>query len=578
MQRDKFYNIRTINDMKDMITQSEKLFGSKNAFLIKKEDSYKGITYSEFKSNIDALGTALLDLGLKGTNIAVIGENRYEWCVTYFGVANGVGVIVPLDKELPTPEIENLLLTSKSSAIIFAGKLEQQIKELAPKLSTVKYFINMDGKEDDNQILSFNRLLESGKELISKGDNSYIDSKVDPDKMGVLLFTSGTTGHAKGVMLSHRNLCSNISSICSVVKINSTDVQLSILPIHHTYECTCGFIGTIYNGGTIAFCEGLKHISKNMQEIKPSYLVLVPLLFENIYKKIWDQARKERGAITKIKIALTLSKILHKGFGIDVRRKLFSKIHDNLGGNVRLIITGAASIEPKVSKFFDDVGLRILQGYGLTECSPLVTGNQDKRYKHNALGLPVPGVEVKISNPDKSGTGEIVVKGPNVMLGYYKNTDATNKCIKDGWFYTGDIGYADKDGFYYITGRSKNVIVTKNGKNIFPEEVEAYLNKSPYVEETLVWGDYDEKSGETFVHASIVPNFEAIKEKLKVPNITKDDIMKVINDTIKGINRNMPLYKRIQRISIRDNEFVKTTSKKIKRYVEENIEKFNQKK
>lgn len=567
MSKKHFYDIREITDMKDMIIQSERLFGSKNAFQIKTGDSYKGIIYTDFKNDIDAFGTALLSLGMKDCNIAVIGENSYKWCVTYLGVVNGTGVIVPLDKELPLDDIENLINTSKSAAIIFSGKLESQIKELAPKLPTVKYFINMDSQENINNFWSFDKLLEKGRGLIAKGEREYIDAKIEPDKMSILLFTSGTTGHAKGVMLSHRNICSNISSICSVVKLYSTDVELSILPIHHTYECTCGFIGMIYNGGTITFCEGLRHISKNMQEIKPTYLVLVPLLFENIYKKVWDQARKEK-SVVKIKTALILSKILHKGFGIDIRKKLFRKIHDSLGGNVRLIITGAASIEPKVSKFFEDVGLRILQGYGLTECSPLVTGNQDKRYKHSALGLPIPGIEVKIHNKDKSGLGEIAVKGPNVMLGYYENTDATNKCIKDEWFYTGDLGYVDKDGFYYITGRSKNVIVTKNGKNIFPEEVESYLNKSPFIQETLVWGDYDKTSGETLVSAQIVPDFEAIKEKLKVRQISKDDIFKILNDVVKGVNRNMPLYKRIQKFTIRENEFIKTTSKKIKRYME----------
>lgn len=577
MKNKHVYDIRTVTDMKDMLNQSASLFGSNNAFLLKDGDKYIGKTYREFKDDVDALGTALLKLGLKDSSIAVVGENSYKWCTTYLSVVNGLGVIVPLDKELPMNDIENLLITSKASAIVFSGKLEESIKELKEKLTNVKYFINMDQEDDDENFLSFNKIIAKGKKEILSKNTEYLDLHVDPEKMSIILFTSGTTGHAKGVMLSHNNICSNITSICSVVKICSTDVEFSILPIHHTYECTCGFMGTIYNGGTITFCEGLRYISKNLKEIKPTYLVLVPLLLENIYKKVWEQAKKERGTVTKIKIALILSKILHKGFGIDVRRKLFGKIHDNLGGNVRLILTGAASIEPSVSKFFEDVGLRVLQGYGLTECSPLVTGNQDKNYKHSALGLPVPGVDIKINNPDKSGIGEIMVKGPNVMLGYYENKEATDKVLKEGWFYTGDLGYKDKDGFYYIEGRCKNVIVTKNGKNIFPEEVESYINKSPYVCESLVWGDYDEDTGETYVHVSIVPDFDAIKEKLKMPNISKDDILKVINDVIKGVNKDMPLYKRVQRISIRDNEFVKTTSKKIKRYVAENMEKMNQK-
>jgi len=555
--------------MKDLITQSVKLFGSKNAFLVRnKQEIYEGITYSKFKDDIDAFGSALIDLGLKDKFIAVIGENRYEWCVTYLSVVNGTGIIVPLDKELPLPEIENLLIRSNAAAVVFSGKFSSEMGELSKKLPTVKYFISMDADQEEYGILSFRKLVEYGKGLMNSGCGSFSDAEINDEKMSILLFTSGTTDLAKGVMLSHKNICSNIVSVSKTVYIGSNDSSLSILPLHHTYECTLGFLTMIYSGGTIAFNEGLKHIAKNLKEIRPTVLIAVPLILESMYKKIWEQAAKKKGMKTKLKTALLISNTLNKIFRIDIRKKLFKAIHDNIGGRVRLIISGAAAIDPDVSKGFSMMGIKVLQGYGLTECSPLVIGNRDNVYRDASVGLPIPGVEVKIVDPNQKGVGEIITKGDNVMLGYYKNEEVTEKCMKNGWFYTGDLGYKDKAGFYYITGRIKNVIVTKNGKNIYPEEVESYINKSPYVQESLVWGRYDEISGETHVNAQIIPNFIAIKEKLKDIHISGDEIMRVISDVVKGVNRDMPLYKRIRGFNIRETEFVKTTTKKIKRYVE----------
>lgn len=569
MTNESLYSVRTINNMKDLITQSVKLFGSKNAFLVRnKQEIYEGITYSKFKDDIDAFGSALIDLGLKDKFIAVIGENRYEWCVTYLSVVNGTGIIVPLDKELPLPEIENLLIRSNAAAVVFSGKFSSEMGELSKKLPTVKYFISMDADQEEYGILSFRKLVEYGKGLMNSGCGSFSDAEINDEKMSILLFTSGTTDLAKGVMLSHKNICSNIVSVSKTVYIGSNDSSLSILPLHHTYECTLGFLTMIYSGGTIAFNEGLKHIAKNLKEIRPTVLIAVPLILESMYKKIWEQAAKKKGMKTKLKTALLISNTLNKIFRIDIRKKLFKAIHDNIGGRVRLIISGAAAIDPDVSKGFSMMGIKVLQGYGLTECSPLVIGNRDNVYRDASVGLPIPGVEVKIVDPNQKGVGEIITKGDNVMLGYYKNEEVTEKCMKNGWFYTGDLGYKDKAGFYYITGRIKNVIVTKNGKNIYPEEVESYINKSPYVQESLVWGRYDEISGETHVNAQIIPNFIAIKEKLKDIHISGDEIMRVISDVVKGVNRDMPLYKRIRGFNIRETEFVKTTTKKIKRYVE----------
>lgn len=570
MKKQKLYKTRNIIDLRDMLRQSEQLFGDKNAFIVKDEkEDHRGITYSQFKSDVDAFGTALLDLGLKDKFIAVIGENRYEWCVTYISVVNGVGVITPLDKELPPNEIENLLTRSGASAVVFSQKFADEMKRIAKTLPSVQYFINMDIEDDEQDVLSFKRLVEKGKALIAQGDRTYLDCEIDAERISILLFTSGTTGLAKGVMLSHKNICSNIVAVRSTVYVDENDSVLSILPLHHTYECTIGFLTIIYCGGSIAFNEGLKYIVKNLKEYKPTILVVVPLILENMYKKVWEQARKKRGMTTKLKVALSTSNLLYKSLKIDIRRRLFKQIHENIGGRVRLFVTGAAAIDPEVSRGFGKMGIRAVQGYGLTETSPLVAGNRDTICVDGSVGLPIPGVSMKIDNPNENGVGEIIVKGDNVMLGYFEDEEATKQVLKDGWFYTGDLGYVDKDGIYYIAGRSKNVIVTKNGKNIFPEEVEAYINRSPFVQESLVWGKYDEDSGETYVNAQIFPNIDAIKEKLSVTNISIDELMRFFKDIIRNVNKNMPMYKRIRQFTIRENEFVKTTTRKIKRYMEE---------
>mgnify|MGYP000948399301 CR=1 FL=1 len=564
------YSVREIKDLKDMLNQSENLFAAKNAFMIKKDDgSYRGITYSQFKNDVDALGTAFVSLGLKDTFIAVLGENRYEWCLTYLSTINGTGVIVPLDKELPQADIEYVLEKSNASAIVFSNKHLASMEKVSENNSNIKYFINMDSKIDEGKFLSLSKLLEIGQALIKNGKREFIEASVDRTKMSILLFTSGTTGFAKGVMLSHKNICSNMISIRNTVNVGSEDSSLSILPLHHTYECTIGFLCIIFSGGTISFSEGLRQIPRNLKEFKPTLMITVPLLLENVYKKVWDQAGKKTGGKLIIRAAICSGVFLKKVLGIDIRRKIFKTIHDNLGGKLRLIITGAAAIDPVVSKFFRNIGIGVLQGYGLTECSPLVAGNRDNAFKDGSVGLPIPGTEIRIINPDEKGVGEIVTKGDNLMLGYFENEKATNDSIRDGWFHTGDIGKIDKHGFLYITGRIKNVIVTKNGKNIYPEELEASINKNPFVQESLVLGMTDDFSGETHVYAQILPNIEAIKEKLKVINISKEEIMKILNDVVKSVNKSLPLYKHIKNFSIRDNEFIKTTTKKIKRHLEQ---------
>lgn len=569
MSEGAIYNVRKITDLKDMLQQSEKLYSNNTAFLIRENDgNYRRITYGHFKNDVDALGTAFIDMGLKDKFIAVIGENRYEWCLTYLATVNGTGVIVPLDKELPSHEIENLIVRSEASAIVFSGKYSSAMAQLKQSLTAVKYFICMDEIEQNDNFLYLNNIISKGYELIQKGDRRFLDAKVNPEEMNMLLFTSGTTDLAKGVMLSHRNICSNMMATCSVLYITSSDVFLSILPLHHTYECTNGFLIMIYNGCTIAFNDSLKNLPRNLAEVRPTILMVVPLILEGIYKKIWQNASKNIAVKHIFKIGLNVCEFTYYALGLDFRKKLCKKVHEFFGGRIRLVISGAAALDPSVVKGFRAMGVRVIQGYGLTECSPIVCVATDKASKDDSVGLPLPGTQVKIENPNSEGIGEIVVKSPSVMIGYFKNTLATEKVIKDGWYYTGDLGRIDEQGFCYITGRKKNVIVTKNGKNIYPEEVEAYLNKSPYILESMVYGKTDNED-EIIVSAQIVPDVQAIKNKFSLANEPSMDIIfNLINEEVKNVNKLMPSYKRIKDFNIRMEEFAKTTTKKIKRYVE----------
>ena len=384
--------------------------------------------------------------------------------------------------------------------------------------------------------------------------------------MRMLIFTSGTTDKSKGVMLSHKNICHDIMGVSQLLTADNRDNILSILPLHHTYECTAGFLTMVYLGVSIGFCEGLRHISKNIQEYKPSIIMSVPLILENVYNKIEKKAKKENKYL-KFRFGLFIAPLLAK-LGIkDIQRKLFNEVHQNLGGRLRLIISGASALNPKISKAFRAMGFNLLQGYGLTECSPIVSVNRLEKYKDGSVGLPLAGVEVKILDPGRDKIGEILVRGDNVMIGYYRNEEATREVLKDGWLHTGDYGRIDKDGFLYITGRKKNVIVTKNGKNIYPEDIELYLNQSPHILESLVYGVDDPEHDETRVCAQIVPRMEYFEEELgRQPS--DEEIHKAILAEVKKVNKKLSFYKRIQHFDIRKEEFEKTTTKKIKRYVE----------
>ncbi|WP_027399474.1 AMP-dependent synthetase/ligase [Anaerovorax odorimutans] len=561
--KDEIYIHRPITDLKNMINTSAELYAEKNAFLVKDTPGggYRPIKFKDFKKDIDSLGTALMDIGLTGKKIAVIGENRYEWVVSYLSVVNGVGIIVPLDRELPKSEIRNLIMRAEVSAIVYSSKVERTVKEAVEGVASIEYMIGMDSLEHEGMNLSLKKLVEQGKNLVSKEKRFFIDAQINPEEMCSIIFTSGTTGLAKGVMLSHKNIVANVYHMSKYVDVSNNFTGLSVLPMHHTYELTCHVFTSMYQGCCVAICEGLRYIVKNMAEAKATVMLGVPLIFENMHKKVWKKA-EAGGKADKMKAAVQLSKKLKK-FNIKAMKKLFKDVHNAMGGSMQLFISGAAAIDPAVVEDFNAMGFTMIQGYGMTENSPIIAVNKDRYYKPASVGLPMPGTEIKIIDKDENGVGEIICKGDSVMLGYYNDKEETEKVLIDGWLHTGDYGYFDKDGFLYISGRKKNVIITKNGKNVFPEEVEFYLNKSDYIKEVLVWGK-DDDNGDTVICADIVPNYILIEEEQG--KLSDAELRKLFKKIIDDVNDSMPIYKRVKRFEIRETEFEKTTTQKIKRH------------
>lgn len=562
----RYYKVRHVESLKDFIGQGASLYAENTAFLVKdkKGGEYRHITYKQFKKDIDALGTKLLEMGLKDAKIAIIGENCYQWMVAYYAVVNGVGVVVPLDKELNHEEIHNLVETAGCKAVFFTEGFGGYFKDEA-----IDYKVEMTAYEDDfhpsPDYIQWKELTKEGYLLIEQGNLDFINAEIDPFEMKIILFTSGTTDIAKGVMLCHNNIVSNVLDTSSIVRIRQTDRTLSILPIHHTFESTMGTAVLLYGGGSIAFCEGLKYIAKNMAEAEATVLVGVPLIFESIYDKIWKQAEKAGKAKT-LRKAIKLNNSM-KGLGIDMSRVLFKSIYKKFGGKLRMLVSGAAAINPNVCRGFEDLGIKVLQGYGLTECSPLVSGSpdfSDTYKKAGSVGISVKSGIIQIIDKDDDQIGEILFSGPNVMLGYYNLPEKTDEVIKDGWFYTGDLGFLDNDGWLYITGRKKNVIVTKTGKNIYPEEVEYYVNSNKYIQESLVHG-IENDGEETLVGVQVRPDYDVIYEEFG-ENVDEGQIQALIKKAISEINERLPIYKRIRNISVRKDEFIKTTTKKIKRF------------
>ena len=563
------YETEKYTDIRDMINKSVEKYRDNTAFIIKNkvenEVKYRNVTFKETKEDMEALGTALISLGLRNARVVVISPNRYEWVTTYLAVVNGVGVIVPLDRSLPENEMQGMLERSQADAIIFDKKYKDTVRELKNNCETInlRSYICMDD-EEDGEFLSYTKLLEKGKKLIEENSNEakeYKNAKIYPEKMSILLFTSGTTSKAKAVMLSHKNLAEQIPALRAVLNAWPGDVSLSFLPLHHTF----GSLAIWYifvSGATTVFCDGLKHIQENLKEYGVTVCVTVPLVLETMYKRIMKTVEKQ-GKLETLQKGRKISKALNK-IHIDVRRKMFKDIINALGGKLRIVVSGAASLDKEVAEALNDFGILVCQGYGLTETSPVVCVEPDKYIKCGSVGFPLRNLQVEIDEPNNEGIGELKVKGPSVMLGYYGMPEETAKVLKDGWFYTGDLAYFDKQGYVHITGRKKDVIVLKNGKNIYPEEIETLINKMDYVSESLVFG-YP-KDDDLIVTAKIVYNKDYINENY--PNITKEELEQMIWKDIKEINTTIAGYQHVKKIIITEEPLIKTTTAKVKRFVE----------
>ena len=554
-------------DIKDMLKQSGEAYGDRPAYKFKTETpgEFRTITHKEFRDQINSLGTLLIQMGLKDKRIAVISENRYEWELAYLSIVAGTGVVVPLDKALPDNEIESLILRSQVEAIFYSSKYENIMNQLREKKNTnLKYFISMDLEENENGIYSQKKLVEKGKKLIEDGNNTYLDAKIDAEKMGIMLFTSGTTAMSKAVMLSHKNIVTNIMDIVKAFDLNEEDILLSFLPLHHVFECTVGFLYPLSIGACICFCEGVKHIADNIKEFGITIMISVPAVFDIIYRKVMKSIEK-KGKLPTVKKGIKISQLLLK-FKIDVRQKLFHEIHENVGKDLKLVVTGGAALDPETEKGFSELGFDLVQGYGLTETSPVIAAETPSCRRLGSIGKKFDSVEVKIDNPDEDGIGELMAKGPSVMLGYYENEEATKEALEpDGWFHTGDLARIDKDGFIFICGRKKSVIVLNNGKNVFPEEIETLLNKVEGIKESFVY-EKKEDDGDVKVCVKIVYDKDLIKELYNIDG--EEDIRKFLWEKVKEVNKLMPKYKYVREMIITEDELIKTTTLKIKRHEE----------
>lgn len=559
----KFRQPKEFENIKEIIYNSAKVYGNQTAYVIKNKGegdvNYTNISYAKLLEDINALGTALYSLGFNGKRIAIIGKNRYEWILAHLANVMGGIVSIPLDKDLQIDELENSLIRSKAEAIFYDDKLADFMNEIKQREHTnVKEFFCMTGDIAD--------LIKKGNELVEGGDRSYIDYKVNSNEMSVLLFTSGTTEKSKAVMLSQKNIASNVYALQCVEDIQSTDTNMAFLPFHHIFGSTC-IILMMACGVKTAFPDGLRYIKQNMKEYKVSLFIGVPVLTETMYKAIVKEVEKQ-GKTKMVKIATVVSNFLLK-LHIDVRRKLFKQILDGLGGELRLVITGGAASDPATLKGFNDIGVITLQGYGLSETSPVIAAECKKARKIGTVGYSMINDTLEIVNKDESGIGEIRVKGPNIMLGYYEMPELTNECIRDGWFYTGDLGYFDKDGMLVLTGRSKNLIVLKNGKKVFPEEVEMVVNNLDLVSECIVYGEPNpNEANDVTLAVKIVYDEDTIKEKYS--NLSEGELKLTVWNKIKELNKTFPKYKHIKKLIVSHEELIKTTTKKVKRNEEIN--------
>lgn len=557
------YDVPKISSIRDMLLRSAKEYSDKIALEDLTDYPIPKATYKELRDFVLRFGKALFEIGLKPRDhIAVIGENRVQWGITYLTAMTFNMVIVPIDKNLTTNEILNIIHESDAKAIVFSNTFKEMLLEKKSSLLKLKYLISMDEEKSDDEVFSMT-------ELINK-QNAYLDKlpEIDPTEMAEIIFTSGSLGRAKGVMLSQKNLAANLMAMTSMIRISPEDRFLSVLPIHHTYECTCGFLCPLYAGASAHYARSLKTVVDDLQKVKATILLGVPLLYDKMFKRIYKGIQEDK---LKSKIVPPLVKLTNIADAVgwkSAKKIVFSELHKRFGGSIRLFIAGGAAPDPKVAKGLREFGFNFVQGYGLTETAPIVALNRLYAFKDNAAGLPLPGVQIKINNPDQDGVGEIFIKGDNVMLGYYKNPKLTQEAFENGWFKTGDLGFFDEDGFLHIAGRKKNVIIANNGKNVFPEEIEDLLNRSPFIQECMVYGEKDEKHDEV-IAVQIVTDAEAFIEYSEKNNvqITPELVNNIISEEIKKVNKELANYKQIKKFYIRETEFEKTTTQKIKRYL-----------
>lgn len=569
--KNKYYEETHYKTVKEIFKRSIEKYKN-NIYILERPNhdhkaKFEEFTYERFGNDAINLGTGLMKyLNLANERIIIIGENTYYWYVSYFSILCGAGIAVPVDKELPNNEIENVIKRSHAAAVIYSKKKKDAIDKIKDNLPMVKYFIEMNSDEAvQGRDVGIENVIAEGKKLTDAGNTEYMDVEINPEEFKFLIFTSGTTSQAKGVMLCHRNLAENVNAVSKYVKIYERDRFFSVLPLHHTYESSIGALLPFANGSSVAICGGLRYIVPDMQEAKPTAMLAVPLLVESLYKKI-NQSIEKSGKAGLVNSMLHLTNML-KSVGIDIKRKVFKEIYDNLGGNMRIIVSAAAPIDKKIGKWVQDIGIEFLQGYGLTETAPIAALTPECDPRVGSVGLPVNCAQIKIHNPNENGEGEIWIKSQTLMLGYYEDEEATKEVVHDGWFNSGDIGYQDKDGYVYVTGRSKNVIVTQNGKNIYPEEIELLLSKIPEIQECMVYGKEVEGEKELIISVKVIPNMEEI-ENLHGKNLSEEEIHKIIWNKIKEVNKGLTSYKAIKNLEIKNDEFAKTTTMKIKRYVE----------
>ncbi|MGN0645377.1 MAG: AMP-dependent synthetase/ligase [Mogibacterium kristiansenii] len=566
-------------DLKDMLETTVAHFPERALFKQKfnRNEPFREITFRQVLDDVYALGTAFLDLGLREKKIGVIGKNSYQWCETYLAVTGGVGVIVPLDKELHEEELKQITVKGELSAVITVeNKYYETFKAIKESgESQLEYVINVAMEEDESPkdgYISWNKLRETGRKAVHNGDRKYIDAPVVNTDLSVILFTSGTTDVSKGVMLNQKNLVLDTYLAQTLLEVRQgEDTFFSILPLHHTYECTATFLECVYNGTTMAICQGLKYIVKDMQETRPNLLLGVPVIFENLYNKITRNVRKS-GKEKQLNTLFRINRVTKK-IGLDISKQATKQITELFGGELRSVICGGAAVDGDILDYFGDLGFRSVQGYGLTECSPVIALNPDnaKFINNKSAGYLFPLSECKIVDKDEDGCGEICLRGPTVMMGYYKDPKRTAEAIdSDGWYHTGDLGYIDEQEYVYITGRKKSIIITGNGKNVYPEELEFYLQKSEYISESMVWGDETNADPtRRGIYATIRVNKEAIEDKFGA-DYSKEQVTEIINREVDKANEKLPLFKKITHVIIREREFNKTTTHKILRRDEDN--------